>query len=216
MADDQWIEPREDESELAERLGPRRRRAVGLIAVAAIAAVAASAAYLNSTGTSPLGASPAAARLATPSPADYAPPGGGLVLMDPTRPSPPLPRTAGLLRDGAISVLIEQFGGMNDKPPLSMIAWVRITDPAAVRHLVHELNALPAFAGGIFCPMDDGSYFALAFAYARGTTTTVKVEARGCGEVFVGGSTEPAAWTLASPAFLDALRGLLAHPPARP
>jgi hypothetical protein len=116
-----------------------------------------------------------------------------------------------LVRSGAISVLLEQFGGMNDKHPLSMIAWVRTSDPAAIRDLVHKLNALPAFPGGIYCPFDDGSYFALAFAYARGTSTTVKVEARGCGEVFVGGSTQPAAWTATSPAFLDSLRGLLAH-----
>lgn len=118
------------------------------------------------------------------------------------------------VRDGATSALIQQFGGLNDKPPLGLKASVHVSDAVVISKLVHELNFLPAFPGGIHCPMDDGSYFVLVFTYTDGTDTTVKVEASGCGEVYVGGSTEPAAWTATSPALFDTLRGLLAHKPA--
>jgi hypothetical protein len=145
-----------------------------------------------------------------------APPGGGPVVPDLVTSPPPSgpalsPRKTGLLRRGASSVLIEQFGGMNDESPLGLKASLQISDPAVVSKLVHELNALPAFPDlFIFCPMDDGSYFALVFTYPGGTSTGVKVMAAGCGAVYIGGSSHAVAWTRATPAFLDTLRGLLA------
>lgn len=145
-----------------------------------------------------------------------APPGGGPVVPDLVTSPPPSgpalsPRKTGLVRRGASSVLIEQFGGMNDQPALGLKASVQISDPAVVNKLVHDLNALPAFPDALmFCPLDDGSYFALEFAYADGTSTGVKVEAAGCGGVYIGGSSHAAAWTATTPAFDDALKGLLA------
>lgn len=115
-----------------------------------------------------------------------------------------------LVRDGANHVFIQKYGGLNDKPPFGLLASVDISDPAAISKLVHEVNALPAFPGGMFCPMDSGSYFALAFTYADRSSTTIKVETSGCGEVYEGESAQAVAWTLKSPAFLDALNGLLA------
>ncbi|HVC78439.1 MAG TPA: hypothetical protein VND96_18185 [Candidatus Micrarchaeaceae archaeon] len=106
--------------------------------------------------------------------------------------------------------MVERFGGLNDQPPLSLIASVAVSDPAAVNHILMQLNDLPPFPGGTFCPMDDGSYFALIFTYVDGTKVSVKVEARGCGEVFVGDSAQPVAWTATSPNFVATLQGLFA------
>ena len=137
---------------------------------------------------------------------------GGPVTIPYMPPSPtPSPRSAGLLRGGAITVLIEQFEEPNYQPPPFLKQSVQINDPAVISKLVRELNALPAFPGGIYCPQDDGSYFALVFMYADGTSTAVKV-AGGCEEVYVGGSAQPVAWALPSPALFDTLMGLLAHP----
>lgn len=75
------------------------------------------------------------------------------------------------------------------------------------------MNVLPAPPGLIYCPLSDDSYFALTFVYASRDSTAVKVEAGGCGYVFVGEATEPVAWTLTSPALFNALQALIAHPP---
>jgi len=120
--------------------------------------------------------------------------------------------SVGFVRDGATSVLIHQYGGLNDQPPLGLLASVQVSDSSQISQLVHELNSLPAFPSGtMFCPMDDGSYIAMAFSYGDGTSTMVKVEARGCQGVYVGGSKQPTAWAAKSPELFDSLRGLLAH-----
>jgi hypothetical protein len=124
----------------------------------------------------------------------------------------PSAQSAGLVRDGATSVLIQQYGGLNDQPPLGLRASIRVTDSSQINSLVHELDALPAYPSGtMFCPMDDGSYFAITFFYGGGTSAMVKAEARGCQGVYVGASRQPAAWAAKSPELFDALRGLLAH-----
>jgi hypothetical protein len=203
MDGDEVADATDDESELSQRSRGRRRRAIGLIGIAAIVAVAGSVAYLNSPGTSLLGT--LSARFGTASPADYRPPGGPGPLLAPTS------ATRGWLRRNPISVVIERFGGMNDQPPSSMIASVAISDPVVVNSLFIKLNDLPPFPRGVFhCPMDDRSYFALIFIYVDGTKVSVKVESSGCGEVFVAASNQPVAWTATSPSFVASLEGLLA------
>jgi hypothetical protein len=182
----------------------RHWRALALIAVSMLVVASASAIYLH----------PITATQMDTLPQVLAPPGDGVVLPDlanqPSGPSPS-PRKMGLVRRGATGVLIEQFGGMNDQPALGLKASVQISDPAVVSKLVHDLNALPAFPDALmFCPLDDGSYFALELAYADGTSTGVKVEAAGCGGVYIGGSSHAAAWTATTPAFDESLKGLLA------
>lgn len=140
---------------------------------------------------------------------------GGLVLPDFASQEPsgstPSPRKTGLVRRGASSVLIKEFGGMNDQPALGLKASLESSDPAFVSKLVHDLNALPAFPSEIMsCPSDDGSRFVLEFAYAGGASTSVTVEATGCSGVYIGGSNQAVAWTRTTPAFLDTLTGLLA------
>jgi hypothetical protein len=123
--------------------------------------------------------------------------------------------SAGLVRGGATSLLIQQYGGLNDQPPLGLLASIQVRDSTQISQLVHELNTLPAYPSGtMHCPMDDGSYFALAFSFGDGTSTMVKVEARGCQGVYVGGSKQPVAWPATSPALLETLRGLVAPQPA--
>jgi hypothetical protein len=125
----------------------------------------------------------------------------------------PAAESAGLIRGGATSVLIQQYGGLNDQPPLGLLASIRVTDSSQINSLVRELNALPAYPSGtMLCPMDDGSYFAITFSYGDGTSAMVKAEARGCQGVSVGASKQPAAWAAKSPELFDALRGLLAQP----
>src|ERR1700688_2774980 len=156
-----------NEPEVGQRYGWRRRYAVALIAVATMGAVAASVAYLNPSGASLVGT--LAARLARPTPADDRPPGGPGALLAPTPASISTPSARRLFRGGAIRVVIERFGGMTDQPPSSMIASVGISDPAVVNRVITQLNGLPPFPGGVFCPMDDGSYFELTFTYVDGT-----------------------------------------------
>lgn len=184
----------------------RHRRAVVLIALAVVVMVSSGVAYLRSTKP------PLAVQFPLTSPQ----PEGGPVAISSVLPSPtPLPRSAGIVRVGPTSVLIEQFGGLNDRPPYGLKASAQVKNAAALRKFVHELNALPVFPGGVFsCPQEDGSHFSLAFTYADATMTSVKVEAGGCGQVFVGGSTEAVAWTPTTPTFLKSVSGLLAHPPA--
>ena len=123
--------------------------------------------------------------------------------------------SAGLVREGATSVLVQQYGGLNDQPPLGLVASIHVSDSSQISQLARELNTLPPYPSGtMHCPMDDGSYFAMVFSYGDGTSTTVKVEATGCQGVYVGGSKQPVAWTATSPALLETLRGLLAHQPA--
>ena len=188
-----------------------------MIAVAAVVLVSASVTYLSSTGALRLGGLPATASQARTQPlADSGLRGGGRVEVSPTPPSwPPAPRTAGLIPPGAIGVLLEQFGGLNNQPPLGLKASVHINDSDVIGELANLLNALPSFPDGIFsCPFDDGSYFVLDFTYAGGSSTAVKVEARGCGEVFVGDWRKPVAWTITSPGLINYLMGLVAKPGA--
>jgi hypothetical protein len=135
--------------------------------------------------------------------------GGPVVIQPQSVPASTL-RTTGLLRRNAISVLVEQFGGMNDQPPLHLKASLQTTDRALVNELVSEVNALPAFPNEVMsCRADDGSYFVLVFTYASGPATSVKAEATGCGGVYLGGSNRAVAWTATTPAFLETLRWLL-------
>lgn len=120
--------------------------------------------------------------------------------------------SAGLVRAGATSVLIQQYGGLNDQPPLGQLESIQVSDSSQISQLVHELNTLPAYPRGtMLCPMDDGSHFAMVFSYGDGTSTMVKAEARGCQGVYVGGSKQPVAWAAKSPELFDILRGLLTH-----
>jgi hypothetical protein len=51
----------------------------------------------------------------------------------------------------------------------------------------------------------------IRLAAIDGTSTMVKVDARGCQGVYVGGSKQPAAWAAKSPELFDTLRRLLAQ-----
>ncbi|HXC76457.1 MAG TPA: hypothetical protein VNU19_05345 [Candidatus Acidoferrum sp.] len=168
-------------------------------------AAAASVAYLHPLGTSLVGT--LASTLGTPTPTYYLPPGRLPALLEPPTYTSS-PRTGGVVGRGAIRVVVERFGGLNDHPPLGLIASVGISDPTVVNQILTQLNHLPPFPGGIFCPLDDGSYFELIFTYVDGTTVNVKVAASGCGEVFVGDSTQPVAWTATSPKFVAILQGV--------
>jgi len=191
---------------LSTRAFGRRVRSIALVAFAMVVVAAAGSNYLR----------PVVTQQADTQGPQFLPPvqtGRGTVPLVPVPSPPPIKRTVGFIKGGAISVLIEQFGGMNDQPPMRRKAFVQIKDSAVINILVRQLNALPAPPALIYCPLSDDSYFALTFAYASRGSVAVKVEAVGCGYVFVGGATEPVAWTLTSPVLLSSLQALTAHPP---
>jgi hypothetical protein len=176
----------------------RHRRAVAMGALAVAVMALAGAAYLHPNLTSPLG---------TPASTPAHPVARPISV-------PAAPRSGGLIGDGATSVLIQQYRGLSDQPPLGLLAWVRISDSGAIRRLVHELNALPAYpSGGMLCADGDGAYFAVDLTYDRGTSTTVRVDRNGCQRVYFGRWEQPVAWAFNSPRLFDTLGGLLAHTP---
>src|SRR5260370_17819359 len=106
---------------------------------------------------------------------------------------------------------MQEYGRVNAKPPLGLQESTRVSDTSEISKLAQEIDALPAYPSGtMFCPMDDGSYFVLVFFYGGGTSAMVKVEARGCQGVYVGGSRQPSVWAAKSPGLFDLLRSLLA------
>lgn len=186
---------------MKEPIAQRHGRAVALIGLAAVVMAIAGAVYLRSTlppqqvtaaSTSRMGESP--------------------ISFPQALPTPQSPRSTGLLAANAESVLIQQYGGLNVQNPLGLIASVETSDPAVIRRVVQELNALPVFPSGVrSCPMDDGSYFAIVLTYAGGAPTPIKVEASGCRAVSIGGSKPIVLWAFNSPGLYDALRAMLAR-----
>jgi hypothetical protein len=175
----------------------RHGRAIVLIALAAVVMGAAGTAYWRANVTSLIEPAASTARVAQ-SPISYP-------LAIPTQ------RSTGLVRGGAVSMLIQEYGGLNNQNPLGLIASVQTSDPDAIRLLTNELNVLPVFPSDVrFCPMDDGSYFAIVLTYADGVTTPVKVEPTGCRAVSVGGSNPIVLWAFDSPELFNTLRSLLA------
>jgi hypothetical protein len=123
----------------------------------------------------------------------------------------PIARSA-VAPDGGPSVLIQQFGGMNDQPPLRVQRSVRIFDSGEMGQLADELNALPPFPNGVWsCPFDDAAYFEVLFTYADGTSTPFRVNARGCRAVYVGKTNPRVLWAARSPELFDTLTRLLSH-----
>lgn len=187
------------DTEQTEPASERHWRAVALVALAVVVMALAGAAYLQPAPTSHAATPP------SPSPD---------LLVRPGPSSPVAPRSTGLLRDGAISVLLQRYGGLNDPPPLGLLESVQFSNPSEIRLLTRELNALPAYPSGVmFCSDDDESYFAIVFTNAGGTRTTVDVLATGCEGVYIEGLKQPVAWALTSPNLFDYLKGLLADKP---
>jgi hypothetical protein len=189
----------------------RHRQAVGRIAIALVIVVSASVGYVRSTTTSPLGAlraelSPQAQGRSVTLP---------YVEMSPGPSASGSPASVKLPRAGIISILLEQFAGQNDQSRIGWKTSVYITEVTAIRKLVHQLNTLPQFPAGIVsCAISDGAYYALVFTYSGGISIAVRVEAGGCGRVYVGSSSQPVAWTLTSPAVVDTFKDLLPTRPA--
>jgi hypothetical protein len=119
----------------------------------------------------------------------------------------------GLLRDGAISALIQQYGGVHDLPPLGLQRSVNTNNPMAITQLAREVNVLPGYPRGIFCPDGDGSFYEVVFSYADGTSINADVEVTGCQAVYVGGWEWPAAWANRSPMLFTTLKALLGRQP---
>ncbi len=117
------------------------------------------------------------------------------------------PRTLVLVRDGAAGVVVEQCAGQTDKMELRRSA--HTTSPTAILKLVHELNSMPPFPDGVFCPMGDGSCYQIVFTDADGTNIAVQLDATACNAVTSKGSDQPVAWAATSPDLNVTLKGLL-------
>jgi hypothetical protein len=173
---------------------------MGLVAGSVVALVAASAAYLHGPGVPQAVIGKAAAPTTAPS-RDLVPVLAPQVSM--------WPRTLMVVRDGAAGVLVEQYGGLNDTPPMRLRRSIHTTSPTAIIKLVHELNSLPPFPDGVFCPMGDGSYYQIVFTYPDGTSIAVQLDATACNAVTFKGSDQPVAWAAPSPNLYVTLKGLL-------
>jgi hypothetical protein len=85
---------------------------------------------------------------------------------------------------------------------------VSVTDAATLAKLAADANRLPAFPSGtMLCPMDDGSYYRVSFAFPGGGRDVLYAQRRGC----QGVGHELGrwiAWSAADTAFLEDLDAL--------
>jgi hypothetical protein len=115
-----------------------------------------------------------------------------------------------LVRQGPINADIGHYGGVNDNPPLALRKSIHITDPNALRRLGLELSGLQSAPGdAVSCPMDDGSYYLIQLRYSSGSDATIRLQATGCQLLFLGGSTQAAAWGANAPGLFALLADLL-------
>ena len=186
----------------------RRRRAVGRVAFSLVVLSWAGIAYLGSPSTSPVGAlRPVLTRWVHGSPMTIP-----YAVRSPA-PSPHASRSSlGISLAEVSSVLIEQFAVRNSEPSDGRLeSSVLISESTMISNLLHQLEELPVFPLGVVsCASSDNGYFALVFTYIGGSGTQVKIEAGGCGRVYIGGSSQPAAWILTSPGILNTLKRSLA------
>jgi len=92
---------------------------------------------------------------------------------------------------------IEQYGSLNDSPPLGLKRQVRVTDQKVLENLAMQLDSLPPMPpGGFYCPNDDGSYYTVRLVYDVGGDESLKISASGCQEVYVNGMSTATAWAL--------------------
>ena len=88
-----------------------------------------------------------------------------------------------------VSAVIQQFGGLNDSPPLALKKEARISNSNALRGLAMQLDSLPPVPRGtINCPFDDGSHYLIELDYAVRGNVSLKIDARGCQNVHLDGS----------------------------
>ena len=115
-----------------------------------------------------------------------------------------------LVRQGPINADIGHYGGVNDNLPLALRRSIHITDPNALGRLGLELNGLQSFPGdAVSCPMDDGSYYLIHLHYSAGGDAAIRLHATGCQLLYIGGSTQAAAWGANAPGLFALLTDLL-------
>jgi hypothetical protein len=98
-----------------------------------------------------------------------------------------------------MSADIEQYGSLNDSPPLGLKRQAHVTDQKWLENLAMHLDSLPPIPpGGLACPNDDG-YYTVRLVYDVGGDESLKISANGCQEVYVNGmssATAATAWAL--------------------
>jgi hypothetical protein len=88
---------------------------------------------------------------------------------------------ATLAPDGAVSVLICRYSGLNASRPLSLAGSRRLREGAVLDRLIGRFRRLaPVPSGVTSCPDDDGSLATARFRYPDGTRVLVSVALYGC------------------------------------
>ena len=101
-----------------------------------------------------------------------------------------------LVPGGADRAAIQRFGGLNDSPPLGLRKSTVVTNLGDLADLTNALNVQPPYRQGEFyCPMDDGSYFLVDLHYPAGFAERLRVDATGCGAIYLNGASTPVAAT---------------------
>jgi hypothetical protein len=105
----------------------------------------------------------------------------------PTLTAPARPGSGALVPEGAISLLVCRYHGLNPAATAHRLSGSRlVTAKAEVSRLATELDALPTAPRGIHCPLDDGSELTARFAYAHAAPVLVTVGLTGCRTVTNG------------------------------
>jgi hypothetical protein len=127
-----------------------------------------------------------------------------------TMPRTPAPGV--LVPIGADSVTVQRYGALSDTPPYGakLERTIAITDQGQTAKLAAAADALPAFpAATMSCPMDDGSYYRLTFAYSDGPPVTLFAQRTGCQGVGLGATPGVSlSWSATDRRLLDALDAL--------
>jgi hypothetical protein len=90
-----------------------------------------------------------------------------------------------LAPNGAHTIRLCQYSGLNAQRPLSLVHSRLLTQPAVVSGLVRRFDGLPRFpkGGGIACPSDDGSQIIALLTYPHGRRVRISVGEQGCNDV---------------------------------
>jgi hypothetical protein len=111
-------------------------------------------------------------------------------------PGPILPLPVG--EYSRLDVLRTSGSPENHVPPFA----ATITDATKINRLLAAIEALPAYPGGIFCPLGLGIYDHLAFHSITSLVFQVDIDTGGCQVVYFYGTRQPPeTYALGSPDF---------------
>lgn len=117
---------------------------------------------------------------------------------------------------GASEIRLCRYNGFTGRQSRGLAATTLVSQASAVAELVGELDALKAFSGKVFCPMDNGVEIDMLLSYSSGRAVSIRVEPTGCETVSNGSVTRTAATTAAGTRLLATVDQLTHYKPNLP